>query len=286
MDVLTASCAALAILALGLAGLKRPGGTDSVRTWLRRQLQRREAELQAARIHVNPRAYLALTIVAPAVLFAVGLLQSIVFALIGAAAGLLLPKVYVRFLIRAHAGRSEAEAPKLLQVLLANLSAGSTYLDALRQARLAAQDDWIREDLDFVIQRFLLDVPLETSIREIRARVGSRNLGLLWDNLAICCANRVPTQTARTLFTELSSTVHFNVQLANEVHARASGQRVQIWLLALIVPGMYLYLRMLNPDFLSPLDDTALGRYLLVPAAALLEVLGLYLSYRLSRFEA
>ncbi len=285
MDVLAASSAALAILALGLAGLKRPGGTDSVRTWLRRQLQRREAELQAARINVNPRAYLALTIVAPAVLFAVGLLQSIVFALIGAAAGLLLPKVYVRFLIRAHARRSEAEAPKLLQVLLANLSAGSTYLDALRQARLAAQDDWIREDLDFVIQRFLLDVPLETSIREIRARVGSRNLGLLWDNLAICCANRVPTQTARTLFTELSSTVQFNVQLANEVHARASGQRVQIWLLALIVPGMYLYLRVLNPDFLSPLDDTALGRYVLVPAAALLEVLGLYLSYRLSRVE-
>jgi tight adherence protein B len=286
VDVLAATCGALAILALGLGLQKRPPEARSLRGWLRRQRERREAEVRAARIHANPDTYLALTLAAPVVLAAVGSVQSIVFAVIGAVAGLLLPRFYVRFLIRSHAHRSEAEAPKLLQVLLANLTAGSTYLDALRQARISAQDEWIQEDLDYVIQRFLLDVPLETSIREIRARVHSRNLGLIWDNLAICCANRVPTQTARALFTELASTIQFNVQLANEVRARASGQRIQIWLLALIVPGMYLYLRLLNPEFLSPLNDTSLGRYVLVPVAALLEVLGLYLSYRLSRFEA
>lgn len=286
MDVLAAVCGALAILALGLGLMKRPGGADSLRSWIRREHQRREAELRAARIQANPHTYLLLTLLAPVTLFAIGLLQSIVIAILGAIAGLLLPRIYVRFLIRSHARRSEAEAPKLLQVLLANLVAGSTYLDALRQARLSTQDAWIGEDLDYVIQRFLLDVPLEVSIREIRARVGSRNLGLIWDNFAICCANRVPTQTARALFTELSSTVQFNVQLANEVRARASGQRIQIWLLALIVPGMYVYLRLLNPAFLSTLDETVLGRNVLVPLAALLEVLGLYLSYRFSRFEA
>src|SRR5207245_4752857 len=117
----------------------------------------------------------------------------------------------------------------------------------------------------------------------IRARVHSRNLSVVWDNLAICCADRGPPQTARALFTELASTIQFNVQLANEVRARASGQRIQIWLLALIVPGMYLYLRLLNPEFLSPLNDTSLGRYVLVPVAALLASLGPSLSSLLSR---
>jgi len=170
--------------------------------------------------------------------------------------------------------------------LLAGLTAGNTYLDALRQARLSCTDPWIREDLDYVVQRFLLDVPLHESLLTVRARVVSRNLGLIWETLMICAGNQLPTQAARTLFVELSSTVQFNVQLANEVRARSSGQRAQIWLLAVIVPGMYLYLRLMSPQLLSVLDETAVGRYLLVPLAAALEVLGLTLSFRIARFDA
>jgi len=73
------------------------------------------------------------------------------------------------------------------------------------------------------------------------------------------------------------------VQLSDEVQARTSGQRLQVILLAIIVPGMYLYLRLLSPELLSALDETAAGRYILVPVAAVLEVLGLYLSFRISR---
>ena len=285
MDLVVALGVSLATFALGMGLLPARGGHGSLRRWIDQQLARHRAQLEAARIHASPRSYLALSVGAPIALFLIGLIQSPVFALLGLGAGLLLPRLYVSYLVRAHTQRSEAEASQFLQVLLANLTAGSTYLEALQQARLAAQDDWLREDLDYVIQRFLLDVPLEASIREIRSRVHSRNLGLVWENLAVCCANRVPTQTAKALLTELSTTVHFNVQLASEVRARASGQRLQIWLLAVIVPGMYLYLRLLSPDLLSLLDDTLVGRYLLLPAAAVLEVLGLYLSFRISRFE-
>jgi Flp pilus assembly protein TadB len=38
-----------------------------------------------------------------------------------------------------------------------------------------------------------------------------------------------------------------------------------------------------SPYFLNVLDDTWTGRYILLPAAAALEVLGIYLSFRLSR---
>ncbi len=284
MDVIAALVSSLAVVALGLGLLRRRDGTASIQQWIDRQRKRRAAELQQARIQTSPDAYLAISLLAPIALSLVGFLESPVLAGLGAVTGLFLPRMYVAYLIRAQVRRSESEAPKLLQVLLANLTAGSTYLDALRQARLAAQDHWIQEDLDYVIQRFMLDVPLEVSIREIRSRVRSQNLGLIWDNLAACCANRVPTHTARALFMELSSTIQFNVQLANEVRARASGQRIQVWLLALIVPGMYLYLRLLSPDLLSVLDETLIGRYVLLPAAALLEVLGLYLSFKISRF--
>ncbi len=277
---------ALATLTLAMTVLPLPTRGLSPSGWMSAQLERCAARLEDARIDGSPRSLLAVTLLAPPILFLLGWLQSPVAAAMGALGGFILPRLYVASLARAQRRRGEAEAPRLSQLLVVQLSADSTYLDALRQARTVTGDRWIRGDLDYVVQRFLLDVPLEASLREIRSRVHSPNLGLVWETLALCCANRIPTQTARTLFAELASTFQFNTQLANEVRARSSGQRLQIWLLAIIVPGTYLYLRLLSPELLSVLDETALGRYVLFPAAVLLEVMGLYLSFRISRFEA
>jgi Flp pilus assembly protein TadB len=234
----------------------------------------------------DPFTYVAMAFLAPVCLFAIGWLQSPVLAVFSGGAGLLAPRLYLAWLVHAQSRRSEFEAPRLLQAVLSGLTAGGTYLDALRQARLTCTDPWIREDLDYVIQRFLLDVPLHEGLQAVRARVMTRNLRLIWETLTICAANQLPTQAACTLFVELSSAVQFNVQLGNEVRARSSGQRAQIWLLAVIVPGMYLYLRLMSPQLLSVLDETTVGRYVLFPLAAALEVVGLALSFRIARFEA
>jgi len=285
VDVVAAGCLSLAILSLGLAlrGGSPKRGTS--RRLVDRLTAHHRQRLAEARIAGNPQTYVAMAVLAPIGLFAVGWLQSAVLAVVAGVAGLLIPRLYLAWLVHAQSRRSESEAPRLLQAILGGLTAGSTYLDALRQARLSCTDPWIREDLDYVIQRFLLDVPLHESLQTVRARVMTRNLGLIWETLLIGAANQLPTQAARTLFSELSSTVQFNVQLANEVRARSSGQRAQIWLLAVIVPGMYLYLRLMSPQLLSVLDETTVGRYVLVPLAAALEVMGLVLSFRITRFE-
>jgi len=285
VDLIGTLAAAMAVITLALALSRRPPRPAGLRQWYARELARRKLELQQARLPADARGYALLRLAAPAVGVGLGLIYSPVLAAVGALTGLLVPRLYIRYLINAQSARSEREAPKLLQALLANLSAGSTYLEALQAARAACQERWIREDLDFVIQEFLLGVPLADSIVEIRRRTRGRNLALVWDNLAICVANQLPTSKARVLLLEISSTLHFNVQLASEVRARSSGQRAQIWLLALIVPTLFFYLRFLNPDFLDVLDTTVLGRYVLVPAAAFLEALGIVLSFRLVRIE-
>lgn len=286
MDVVAAGCLSLAILSLGLAFRRGSPKSRSPRRVVERLTAHHRQKLAEARIAGNPQTYVAIAFLAPVCLFAVGWLQSPVLAVFAGGAGLLVPRLYLAWLVHAQSRRSESDAPRLLQAMLSGLTAGSTYLDALRQARLTCTDPWIGEDLDYVIQRFLLDVPLHESLQAIRARVLTRNLGLIWETLMICAANQLPTQAARTLFFELSSTVQFNVQLANEVRARSSGQRAQIWLLAVIVPGMYLYLRLMSPQLLSVLDETTVGRYVLFPLAAALEVIGLALSFRIARFEA
>lgn len=284
MDLLTSGLVSMAVLSVGLAVIA--SGTAGKPRLLDRMTAKSAARLAAARVGGNPRLYLAVTLVAPPLLFVVGWLQSPVLAIAAALAGLLAPRGYLSWLIHLQSRSSEAEASCLLQSLLAGLTAGGTYLDAFREARARSTDSWIQQDLDLVIQRFLLDAPLHESLAEIRSRTATRNLGLVWETLRICTENHLPAQKARQLLLELSRTVQFNVQLSNEVKARSAGQRAQVWLLAVIVPGMFLYLRLMSPDLLSVLDQTVVGRYLLFPAAAVLEVLGIMLSFRLARVEA
>jgi Flp pilus assembly protein TadB len=286
MAVLAAGCLAAALLSLGLAIGRRGQGDTGLRRVARKLAEGQTRRLEQARIPASPQSFVVLTLIAPIAAFGIGWLESPVLAIVAGVAGLFAPRMYLAWLVHAQSRRSESEAGRFLQSLLASLTGGSTYLDALRHARLTVTDPWIREDLDFVIQRFMLNIPLHESMGEIRARIATRNLALIWETLAICTANNLPTPAARTLFFELSSTVQFNVQLASEVNARSAGQRAQIWLLAIIVPAMYLYLRLMSPQLLNLLDDTPVGRYLLFPAAAALEVTGIVLSLRIARFAA
>ncbi|HXA42051.1 MAG TPA: hypothetical protein VNV65_03950 [Candidatus Solibacter sp.] len=273
-----------AVTALGLAVLPRtPRPGVAFRRWYRHRLDRRGAELARARLRLDARAFEGLALLAPIVGAAVGASISPLLGLGGLAAGLAAPRLLISLLTSRQRSRSEREAPQLLQLLLANLGAGGTYLDALQAARRGIEDRWLAEDLAQVVKRFLLDVPLADALREVRPRLVGRNLGLVWDNLTICVDQKIPAERARDLLLDVSATVRFNVQLAGEIRAQTTGQRVQIWVLALLVPSIYLYLRLVSPYFLNVLDDTWTGKYVLLPAAAFLEVLGIYLSFRLSR---
>jgi Flp pilus assembly protein TadB len=284
MALLTAAILGGALVALGMA-LVAPGVPAGISQVLRRWRSHEETALQQARVSLKSQHYALIRAVAPVLGVAAGWALSPPCVLIGLLAGVFGPRLYLAWLVREQAQRADAETPRLLQALLAQLTAGATYFDALRQARFAVVDPWVRGDLDAVVHEFMLDVPLATGLHRRRGHIRSRNLGLVWDTLAICIRTGVPTSTAKSVLAELSSTVHFNVQLQHEIQARSAGQRLQVWLLAVLVPGLYLYLRVISPDLLAVLDDTALGHYLLLPLALFLEVLGLYLSGRMVRIR-
>jgi Flp pilus assembly protein TadB len=289
VDLLIATLVIVAVLLLGIATAPRAATTPQTPTpsLFGRAVERQRVRLRAARLHVDARRFTMLCIATPPVLVLGGLvLGSPVVAVLAGGGGMAVPRLYLDALVRAQRRRTEAEAPRMLQVILASLAAGSTYLEALQEARSRASDRWLRDDLDHVIAEFHLGVPLEHSIAQVRTASAGRNLSLIWDNLAICIANRIPAARAKGLFVELSSTVQFNVQVQQEVRARTSGQRAQIWLLALIVPGLFLYLRVIDPDLFTVLDATTVGRWVLLPVAVALEVIGIVLSVRFARVEA
>ena len=71
----------------------------------------------------------------------------------------------------------------------------------------------------------------------------------------------------------------FEERLDEEVRARTGGLRAQVILLALVVPAIAAYLALTVPSLAATLEQP-IGRFVLVPAAALLELAGLIASRR------
>ena len=84
----------------------------------------------------------------------------------------------------------------------------------------------------------------------------------------------------------MSEASRANQSIARQAAAESRGLRLQAAILAIVIPGLFLYLTVANGELITPVTATPLGRYVLLPAAALLEVAGIVLSWRITRLEA
>lgn len=124
------------------------------------------------------------------------------------------------------------------------------------------------------------------ALAAIRPRQAGRNLGLVFDALIVLATTRQPASAAGEVLGALNEAARSNQSIARQAAAESRGLRIQALILAIIIPGLFFYLLLVNRELVAPIVDTALGRYVLLPAAVLLEVAGIVLSWRVTRLEA
>ena len=95
-----------------------------------------------------------------------------------------------------------------------------------------------------------------------------------------------PAVAAAEVLAQLGEATRTNQSIARQAAAESRGLRIQALVLAVVIPLLFVYLLLVNPELVAPVTDTALGRFVLLPAAALLEVAGVWLSLRVARLEA
>jgi Flp pilus assembly protein TadB len=83
----------------------------------------------------------------------------------------------------------------------------------------------------------------------------------------------------------LGEAARSNQRVARSAAAESRGLRVQAGFLALVIPGLFLYLLLANHALVAPVLDTSFGRFVLLPVAACLEFAGVWLSWRVTRME-
>ena len=253
--------------------------------YLRREAAAREL-LAQARLELSPRHFVALGIAAPLLLAALGWLMSPVMAVVGLLIGLFTPRWYVRWLVGGEARAADDDAPRVLRAMVARARAGGTYPELFAAAADAARHRWVRADLDELLGRYYANEPPTEALALIRGRQAGRNLRLVYDALYVLMATHQPASAAGQVLAGLGEAARTNQSIARAAVAESRGLRIQALILAAVIPLLFGYMLVTSPELVAPVTDTALGQFVLLPGAVLLEAAGIWLSMRVARLEA
>lgn len=263
-----------------------PGLGDRLRAAVRARLEASRSLLAQARLEVSPRTFLALTVAAPIVLALVGFLLSPPMGLIGALVGFFVPRLYVRYLLSGEARAADDDTPRVLRAIVNRAAAGGTYPDLFAAAAEAARHRWVRADFAEIMGRYYANEPPADALADVRRRQAGRNLALLYDALLVLIRTHQPASAAVDVLGSLGEAARSNQSIARQAAAESRGLRLQATILAVVIPLLFLYLLLANRELIGPVMDTPLGRFVLLPAAAILEVTGIVLSWRVTQLEA
>ena len=291
MDLIGALAAAVSAAALVLAltptrSQPRFGLREQMRAASAARTERARRSLEQARLDVSPRTYLALELASPLLLGWLGLLLSAPMAIIGLIVGAFVPRWYVRYLVSSEARSASDDAPRVLRAMVNRAAAGGTYPDLYAAAAEAARHRWVKADFEEVLGRYYAAEAPADALVEVRRRQAGRNLALVYDALITLARTHQPVSAAAQVLGSLGDAARANQSIARAAIAESKGLRMQAAILAIVIPGMFIYLVLANGQLIAPVLTTPVGRYLLVPAAALLEITGIALSWRITRLEA
>ena len=291
LRLLGALCAGIAVVALGMAlapasASPEPALAEAMRGWYRGRLAEARSLLARARLDLSARTYVALSLGLPLGLAIVGWLLSPPMAVIGLLVGALVPRLYVRALTSSEARAADDEVPRVLRAMVSRAQAGGTYPDLFAAAAEAARHRWVRADFEEIRGRFYAGEPAADALADVRRRQAGRNLALLYDALVVLMTTHQPASAAVEVLSSLGEAARSNQSIARTAAAESKGLRLQAAILAVVIPALFVYLVLVNGELVAPVVGTDLGRLVLLPAAALLELAGIVASLRVTRLEA
>ena len=182
---------------------------------------------------------------------------------------------------RRRARAIGARSVHVLRATQGALQAGLPLAAALRSALTGMEP--LRED-PFVhaLRAFELNAPIASSLRQLGHDAMDRRSALALEALAVAGSEPLPAARAAAIVGSVADRLSFEEHLADEISARTSGIRGQIVLLALLVPGLSLYLVVTLPGLGDTLASP-IGRFVLVPLAIVFEIGGILASRAIVR---
>ncbi len=199
--------------------------------------------------------------------------------LVFGAAAAIVPSLAVRE--RARAARREARAAtaRIVAAIHAAVRSGVALPEAMRRGLEVAPVPLARRPWETALRDFTLGAPLDAALAAAASGESDERVRATLDTFALGVGERLSLERVGSLAGSLAERLAYAESLDDEVRARTGGARMQVHLLAAVVPCLALYLAATTPGVGAVLAGD-LGRSVLVPLAVALELVGILLSRR------
>lgn len=199
-----------------------------------------------------------------------GLLGVLGFVL-GAALGIVVPPLVLRFLARRRARMFERQMPDVLMLVASSLSTGFSLLQAMDAVAHDVSDPAAKE-FARVMAETRIGSDVESALGRMAIRMNSENMR--WAAMAIGIQRQVGGNLAETLRTT-ASTLREREVLRRHVRALSAEGRLSAVILVALPILLFVYEANVNRDYISLLWSTLIG-WILVVVGILLMVVGVY----------
>lgn len=205
---------------------------------------------------------------------------SIMFLMLGAVVGILLPPVYVRIRVRRRRAAIEGQLVELCEVVASMLQTGYGQLQALTAACRELEPP-ISHEVQRMLDRIRLGGDIDEALQEANDRLQSTDFDMIVT--AISLQRSIGGNLAEIL-RGVAETIRDRMSFAREVSALTSKERFSALIVAafpLVIVGL---LSAISPDIYTRLFTEAMGRVMLASALAL-DAVGYVVIKRLTKLE-
>jgi len=243
---------------------------------------RLDEKLEQAGLPMRAGEFVALTAVCAVLggVFSTILLPNIVFVLFLAALAALIP---YGWLPRARGKRQKAMSEQLgdvLSILASSVRAGHSFLQALDQVAKEISDPSATE-----FQRVVSEIRLGRGVDDAMVAMADRieSEDLRWAVMAVNIQREVGGNLAEVLDI-VATTVRERAYIMRQVKVLSAEGRFSIAILSALPFLLFLYLLVVNPDYVGLLFSTTVGRILLIAGSTLMG-LGIFVMTRIVKID-
>jgi tight adherence protein B len=218
-------------------------------------IERADLPLRAGEWAVIRLVAVALGVVAGVVLLHGGVLATLVGAVLGFIAGLVLPAAVLRILANRRGKKFDAQLPDVLTLVASSLSTGFSLLQALDAVAKDAAEPAAKE-FSRALAETRIGADVSDTLERMSVRMDSDNMR--WTAMAIRIQREVGGNLAETLKTT-AHTLREREALRRHVRALSAEGRLSAYILIALPIGIFLYTMQTNREYVELLWTRPLG---------------------------